>query len=130
VSAEITYTAAVIISLRYLLQIDDSNSFGHSFLRHRVEASLTVELPAQIYASLRAVLTLNEFPDGIFLGEVGSFVTVEDEARNALFVHIQRDIGNKVAAEARYAFYADAFGQAQALPYQRHTFTLGLVYTP
>ena len=37
---------------RSLLQVDDSNSFGHSFVRHRVEAAVTVELPWLIYASV------------------------------------------------------------------------------
>jgi hypothetical protein len=125
---EVSYTRAFIASLRYGLQYNDSNSFGQSLVRHRVEVSGTAELFFDIVLNAKVVLVVNQFLDALLLaGDVGTFITVEDEARNGVILHATRDLGPAVTLEARYSFYANAFAQA-ALEYRRHTMYLGIVY--
>jgi len=97
-------------------------------VRHRIEASATVRLPAEIYATLRAAVQLNQFLDPLLItGDVGTLLTIEDENRNSVLVHAVRDIGAHWAVEARYAFYANEFA-TKALTFRRQTFYAGLVY--
>lgn len=125
---EISYTRAFIAALRYALQINDSNSFGQSLVRHRVEVSGTAELFLDIFVTAKVVLVFNRYLDALLLaGDVGTFITIEDEARNGVILHATRDLSRALTLEARYAFYANPFAQA-ALEYRRHTFYLGLVY--
>jgi hypothetical protein len=126
---EATFTRDFILSGRYVLQLNDSNSFGQSLLRHRLELTATSELFWEIFGSARAVLVVNQFLDALLLsGDVGTFVTIEDEARNAVILHLTREASRWLAFEARYAFYANPFARS-SLEYRRHTLYLGLVYT-
>jgi hypothetical protein len=127
-AAEVSYTRAFIASLRYALQYNDSNSYGQSLVRHRVEVSGTAEAFAEIFLTAKVVVVVNQFLDALLLaGDVGTFTTIEDEARNAIILHATRDLGRALTVEARYAFYANPFAEA-ALEYRRHTLYLGFVY--
>lgn len=112
------------------MQVNDSNSFGQSLVRHRIDATATSELFAEIYLNLRLVLQLNQFSDGLLLGgDVGTFTTVEDETRNSVIVHVTREVGEAWTLEGRYAFYANPFATESSISYTRHTVYLGAVYT-
>jgi hypothetical protein len=126
--AEITWTRAFILGARYELQLNDSNSFGQSLLRHRLELSGTTELFADIFLNAQVVLIVNQYLDALLLaGDVGTFITIEDEARNAVIVHLTRDLGRSLAVEARAALYTNPFAD-KALEYRRMTLYLGFVY--
>jgi len=128
-AVEATYTREFILAARYELQINASNSYGQSLLRHRLELTGTSELLWDIFGSAKLVLVVNQFLDALLLGgDVGTFVTIEDEARNGIILHLTRDVSRSLGLEARYAFYTNPFAQ-QALEYRRHTFYLGVVYS-
>lgn len=128
-AVDLSYTRSFILGLRYGLQFNDSNSFGQSLVRHRIELSGTTELFAEIYLNAKLVLQLNQFVDTLLLGgDVGTFISIEDETRNGLVVHLTRELGETWLIEVRYAFYANAF-TPDASPYRRHTAYLGLVYS-
>lgn len=129
--AELVYTGDRIYSGRYEIQVNDSSSYGQSLVRQRVEAGITSELFWDIYVTGRAVLRLNLFLDPLLLArdvQTQSFVSIEDENRNSLSVHLSRDIGSHWALEARYAIYSNEFA-TQELSFRRQTFYLGAVYS-
>lgn len=126
-SAELTYTGRRIVGLRYELHVNDSTSFGESLIRHRVELSGTSALFAGIVGTARLLVQVNQFLDpALRAGDRGTFVTIEDEGRNAILLHATRDLTDGLAIEARYAFYSNEFSQAET-SYRRHVGTLGLV---
>jgi hypothetical protein len=128
-AVELTYTGAFILGARYGIQVNDSNSFGQSLVRHRVELALTTDLVADLVLNAKGILQIDQYLDALLLGgDVGTFVSVEDEAKSGVIVHVTRELGDSWLAEARYAYYASPFG-SQALPYQRQTVYLGLVYS-
>lgn len=129
-AVELGYTGNVIASLRYELAVDASNSFGQSFVRHRIEADFTAELPWQsIFFSARGVLQLSQFLDPVLLTrDIGSTFTIEEENRNALIAHLTRDFGPHWAIELKLAFYANEFA-TQELQFRRLTAYLGAIYT-
>jgi hypothetical protein len=125
---ELVYTGPVIVSARYGLQLNDSNSFGQSLVRHRVELAVTTDLVLGLVLTAKGVLQFDQYLDTLLLGgDVGTFVSVEDEARNGAILHLTRELGDDWLVEARYAFYANAFA-TQAVAYQRQTLYLGVVY--
>jgi hypothetical protein len=126
---ELTYTGKRIFAARYDIQINDSNSFGQSLMRHRLDLSATSETFAEIYVTLRLVLQLDQYTDGLLLGgDLGTFTTIEDETRNSIVVHATRQFGGNWTGEARYAFYTNPFA-ADSTSYSRHTLYFGAVYT-
>jgi hypothetical protein len=125
---EVLYSGERLYGARYELHVNDSTSFGESLVRHRIELSGTSELFADLYLTARVLLQLNQFLDpALREGDTGTFITIEDESRNALFLHLTRDLGKAWTVEARYAFYANAFSE-QDVAYRRHTAYAGLIY--
>ncbi len=124
------YTGSNIYSLLYGAELVDSNSFGQALVRQRVEAALTTELPVQLFLTARAIVRINTFLDPLLLArdiQDQSFVSVEDENRNSLSLHIARDLGRHWAAEARVAIYSNEFA-TEELRFRRQTAYLGLLY--
>lgn len=127
-AADVTYTSTFILGLRLGLQVNDSNSFAQSLVRGRGELSATVELPGDFVVTAKLVLQVDAYVDGLLLGgDVGTFTTIEDEARNALIVHVTRDLSDAWTLEARFAAYQNAFA-ADAIAYSRQTGYIGLIY--
>jgi hypothetical protein len=126
--AEITWTRAFILGARYELQLNDSNSYAQSLVRHRLALTGTTELFAEIVLNAQVVLIVNQYLDTLLLaGDVGTFVTIEDEARNALILHLTRELSDNFAVEARAALYTHPFAD-EGLEYRRMTVYLGFVY--
>lgn len=127
---EASYTGAHIFSLLYGAQIVDSNSYGQASLRQRLEAAMTSKLPGQIYVTGKAVVRLNTFIDPLLLArdvQSQTFVSIEDENRNSLSLHLARDFGDHWGLEARLALYSNEFA-TEELSFRRQTAYLGALY--
>lgn len=132
VSIEGSYTGTRIYSARYQLQITDSNSFGQSLVRQRVDLSVTSEIPRTgVFATLQLAVLFNHFLDPLLLArdvEAQTFVSIDEENRNAVIAHATRDLFGAWAVEARYAFFTNEFATDERR-FRRQTIYGGLVYT-
>jgi hypothetical protein len=130
VVVEGSYTGRHIFSLLYGAQVVDSNSYGQASIRQRVEAGMTTEVPGRIFATAKAVVRLNTFIDPLLLArdvQSQTFVSIEDENRNSLSLHLARDFGKDWGVEGRYAFYSNEFA-TEELRFRRQTAYLGVLY--
>lgn len=126
-SVELSFTGAFLASAGYQLMINDSSSFAQSLIRHRLELAATVNTWLEVVLTVKVLLQVNGYPDGLILqGDLGTFTAIEDETRNALIVHLTREIGRGWLVEARYAFYFSPFA-ADVSSYTRHALLLGAV---
>jgi hypothetical protein len=124
------YTGDRIYAGRYELQVLDSNSYGQSLVRHRLELTVTSELAAGVLVTARGVVQYNVFLDAQLVPDddnAQTFVSIEDENRNALVLHASRELAGGWTAEARYAFYSNEFA-TEEIRFRRQTGYLGLVY--
>lgn len=129
-AAELVYTGERIYSARYELQVNDSNSHGESLVRQRLRAGLTTELWWRLYLTAEATVLVNVYLDPLLLArdeQATTFVSIEDENRNSLSLHLSRPLGQHWAAEARYAIYSNEFTNDE-LSFRRQTAYLGMVY--
>lgn len=130
-SAEIVYTSDRIYSAGYELQVNDSNSYGESLVRQRVELGFTSELPADLFLTATATIQYLTFGDGLRVSteDPGTLsFTIDDENRNSISFHLTRDVAESWAVEARYAAFTNELTSSE-LAYRRQLFYLGLVYT-
>lgn len=128
--AELVYTGERVWSGAYELQATDSNSFGQSLVRHRLELGVTTETWLDVFLTARLALLVNTFVDPLLLArDVSSqtFLTIDDENRNAASVHLSRDLNRHWTAEARYALYTNEFA-TDHLSFRRHLAYAGLAY--
>lgn len=129
--AEVLYTSERIYSARYDISVNDSNSYGQSWVRQRLEAAITSELFWDIFLTARGAVRLNLFLDPLLLArdvQSQSFVSIEDENRNSLSVHLTRDVGDEWAVEGRYTIYSNEFA-TEELRFRRQTGYVGLVWS-
>ncbi len=129
-AAEVRYTGNRIYSGRYEVQVNDSNSVGQALVRHRIEASVTTELLADIFLTATGTVQYNVFLDPLLLARdvnAQSFVSIDDENRNGLVLHATRELGSRWSAEGRYGLFSNEFA-TQELRFRRQTGYLGLTY--
>jgi hypothetical protein len=130
---ELGWLRWVLLSAAYTLQYNQSNSFGWSLLRHVITFKLGTRLFWELYLTIKGQLMVARYLDPQLLGSAAqvttqTFVTIEDENRNAIIVDLERPIGRTgVSVEARYSFYTN---ELTALPvsFLRQVVYLGISY--
>jgi hypothetical protein len=129
---ELTWLRVVLVSAAYSLQVNTSNSFGQSLLRHIVTAKLATRLPWELYVTLKGQLLVTRYLDPVLLDrQVNSqtFISIEDENRNAVVADLERPLGRSgLAINARYSFYTNEL-TAAPVTFLRHVVYLGLSYS-
>ncbi|HWE29052.1 MAG TPA: hypothetical protein VHB97_13685, partial [Polyangia bacterium] len=128
---ELTYVGPVLVGVGYGLQLNRSNSFGQSLVRHIVTFKLAYRLPWSLYATVKAQLYTSVYLDPVLLDRAfntQTFITIEDENRNNVIVDIERPIGNGgLAVNARYSVFTNEL-TASPVSFLRQVVYLGLTY--
>jgi hypothetical protein len=131
VGAEMVFTTRQIWSLRYEFELNRSNSFGYSFLRHRAEAKFASEIGRSgLFVVATGTLLFHRFADPFLVARnivQQNFVSVEDENRNGLALSLIKDIGQRLSIESRYAFYTNEIA-SDSPRFRRHTVYAGIIW--
>jgi hypothetical protein len=129
---EATYVGALLVSFGYAAQLNTSNSFGQSLYRHIFTLKLAYRLPWNLYAAAKAQLYVTKYLDPVLLDpgvNSQTFVTIDDENRNALILDLERPIGTTgLAIDARYSWFTNELSSQSKVSFQRHVVYLGLTY--
>ena len=128
---ELSYVGTLLAALGYTAQLNLSNSFGQSLLRHLITLRLSYRLPWQLYASAKLQLMVSKYLDPVLLNQKVSsqtFVTIEDENRNAVILDLERAVPKLgLAVNARYSFFTNELGSPPT-SFRRHVGYVGLTY--
>jgi hypothetical protein len=128
---ETTYVGPLLVGLGYGLQLNLSNSFGQSLLRHIFTVKLSYRLPWSLYATVKGQLYVTKYLDPVLLDRAVNsltFITIEDENRNAVIVDLERPIGDTgLAVNARYSVYTNELSPSP-VSFLRQVVYLGLTY--
>jgi hypothetical protein len=128
---ELNYLGPLLVSTSYAIQLNVSNSFGQSLLRHIFTVRLSARLFWEIYGTVKAQVLYNNYLDPVLLNIVTSTtpISIEDENRNALIVDLERPIGRTgVAIQARYSLYTNELTSNSPVEFIRHVIYLGVSY--
>ena len=98
VRAQLDYQGNADFSLWYWAEINRSNSFGSSYIRHVVGLKFTTVLFWQIYLTAKGVLQIRQDEDPLFFGlgdadRDQTFINIEEENRSSVTVQLARDLG-------------------------------------
>lgn len=128
---EVTYVGPLLVGLGYGIQLNLSNSFGQSLLRHIVTLKLSYRFPWSLYVTLKAQLYASVYLDPVLLDQniqSQTFVTIEDENRNNVIVDIERPIGDTgLAFNARYSVFTNEISPSP-VSFLRQVIYVGLTY--
>ncbi len=125
--AEVLYTGDRVWTGAYELSLVDSNSFGQSLVRHRIDLGVTTKTWADVFLTARATVIVSSFLDPLLLArdvQSQTFISIDDENRNALSLHLARDLGAAWTIEARYAIFTNEFA-TKALGFRRQIVYVG-----
>lgn len=129
--AEVSYLGPIMVTLSYAAQLNRSNSFGQSLLRHIFSMKLGARLPAKIYATLKAQVLAVTYLDPVLLDRNvanQTFVSIEDENRNAVIVDLERPFPKYgIGVNARYSIFTNELSSSPAR-FLRQTIFVGLNY--
>jgi hypothetical protein len=117
---ELDYLGSAEANLFYSLDINDSNSYGESYLRHAVGLQFTASLFFGLFMTATAVLQLSSFSDPLFASlTTQGLVDIDLENRSRLLIHLARDVWRGWSVSFRYAVYVSESGtnsEGQSLP--------------
>lgn len=128
---ELTWVGRQVASIGYQITLIDSNSFGQSLARHRVQASGTAALPGDLYGTLLAILQIDQYLDGLLVRrdlQQMEFTNVEDENRSSLQLRVGRKLTSDWSIECRAAIWRNLAGGAMELAFRRELVYVGLTY--
>lgn len=128
---EVTYVGPLLVALGYGLQLNLSNSFGQSLLRNMITLKIAYRLPWSLYATLKAQLYVTKYLDPVLLDhqiQSQTFITIEDENRNAVILDVERPIRDTgLAVDARYSVYTNEISPSP-VSFLRQVIYVGLTY--
>ncbi|MBW2730754.1 MAG: hypothetical protein JRH20_00085 [Deltaproteobacteria bacterium] len=127
------YLGAAELRLWYAVDINRSNSFGESFLRHGVGIRYTTVLVWDVYLTVTGVLQFSRFADPLYARLASqAFVDIEAENRSRLVLHLGRDLGAGWSVSLRHSLYVNesaTTSEGRPLPgFLRQTLFCGLRY--
>jgi hypothetical protein len=130
IGAELTWVGGVVAAVGYQLAVTDTNSYGQSLVRHRVNLSATRELPGHLFGTALVTLQYDQYLDGLIVQkdlQNQTFTTLDDENRSSFQLRIARPLSETFSIESRVAYWRDLGGGDDA-SFRRTLFYLGGVY--
>lgn len=127
-SASWSWRGPLALAASYAFQLQGSNSYGETVLRHRLSASAGMRLPWQLFLLAQGSLGLFRYPDGVYLS--GDLLLLEDdEAQNSLSLRLARPVDEHLDLELTWAVYATQL-PGSGLSYLRQVGGVGLTWRP
>jgi hypothetical protein len=129
-SLELTYVRELLVTVGYAVQLNLSNSFGQSLMRHVFTAKIGFRLPWQIYPTLKGQLLVTRYLDPVLLDynvNTQTFTTIDDENRNAFILDLERPVGHGLSVETRYSIYTNELASSP-VTFLRQVVYVGVTY--
>ncbi len=130
VGAELTWVGRVVAAVGYQLAVTDTNSYGQSLVRHRVNLAATTALPWSLYATALVTLQYDVYLDGLIVAkdlQNQTFGTLDDENRSSVQLRIARQLTKAWALESRLAYWRNLGGGDNA-SFRRSLLYIGAVF--
>jgi len=130
VGVEATWVGSVVAAVGYQLAVTDTNSYGQSLVRHRINLSTTTALPNKFYGTALVTLQYDQYLDGLIVQkdlQNQTFTTLDDENRSSFQLRLARQLTPTFSIESRVAHWRDLGGGDDA-SFRRTLFYLGGVY--
>jgi hypothetical protein len=124
----ITWLGGVSVQGEYSFRLNESNSFGFSYVSHNFGLQLLRRLPWGMLAQFYGQVELRDFNEPVPNTQVGSLDTGETE-NNVLMLRLVKDVTPDYSLEVRYGRYRN---EAITLNdfYTKNIYAVGMNYRP
>ena len=119
IALQYRWFGVVLVGLDYLFEVDDSNTFGESYTRHRGSFMLSAKLPGEVLLNLKGNLQYRNLTDGFSVERLLP-IAEEDENQNSVLAKVGREITPWLAAEVEVKYFWNEFvGSGNAPRFER-----------
>lgn len=124
----VTWLGAVSVQGEYSFRLNESNSFGFSYVSHNLGLQVLRRLPWGMLAQFYGQVELRDFNEPVPNTQVGSLDTGEAE-NNVLMLRLVKDVTPDYSLEVRYGRYRN---EAITLNdfYTKNIYAIGMNYRP
>ena len=124
----VTWLGPVSLQAEYSFRLNDSNSFGFSYVSHNIGMQVLRRLPWGMLVQLYGQVELRDFSEPVPNTQAGSLDTGESD-NNVLLLRLVKDVTPDYAIEARYGRYRN---EAITLNdfYTKNIYAIGMTYRP
>jgi hypothetical protein len=124
----VTWLGGVSIQGEYSFRLNESNSFGFSYVSHNLGLQILRRLPWGMLAQFYGQVELRDFNEPVPNTQVGSLDTGETE-NNVLMLRLVKDVTPDYSLEVRYGRYRN---EAITLNdfYTKNIYAVGMNYRP
>jgi hypothetical protein len=126
--AVVTWLGGVSVQGDYSFRLNESNSFGFSYVSHNLGLQILRRLPWGMLAQIYGQVELRDFNEPVPNTQVGSLDTGEAE-NNVLMLRLVKDVTPDYSLEVRYGRYRN---EAITLNdfYTKNIYAVGMNYRP
>lgn len=126
--AVVTWLGGVSVQGEYSFRLNESNSFGFSYVSHNLGLQILRRLPWGMLAQIYGQVELRDFNEPVPNTQVGSLDTGEAE-NNVLMLRLVKDVTPDYSLEVRYGRYRN---EAITLNdfYTKNIYAVGMNYRP
>ena len=124
----VTWLGAVSVQGEYSFRLNESNSYGFSYVSHNLGLQVLRRLPWGMLAQVYGQIELRDFNEPVPNTQVGSLDTGETE-NNVLLLRLVKDVTPDYSLEVRYGRYRN---EAITLNdfYTKNIYAIGMNYRP
>ena len=127
---ELTWLGDISIQADYRFRLNDSNSFGFSYLSHSMGLQVLRRLPWEMLLQFYGRVDLKTFSEPIpNLEGAGSINTGDAAADNVFLVRLVKDVTPDYSIEARYGRYRNESITLNDF-YTKNVYSIGVNYRP
>jgi len=116
IHVQVNYLGAAEATLWYSAEINDSNNFGVTYVRHAVGLKFTTSLLWGVYLTAKGVLQLSQWQGPLDeTQKTGqSIIDFEEENRSSFMLQLSRDLAEHWSLSLRYSLYVNESASRQA----------------
>jgi len=124
----VTWLGPVSIQAEYGFRLNQSNSFGFSYVSHNIGMQVLRRLPWGMLAQLYGQIELRDFNEPVPNTQVGSLDTGETE-NNVFLLRLVKDVTPDYSVEVRYGRYRNESITLNDF-YTKNIYAIGMNYRP
>lgn len=126
---EVEWFGPVGVLAEYTFRLNDSNSFGFSYLSHNFGLQLLRPLPWGMLAQVYGLVELRDFGEPVPSFTGGGQLDTGDSANNALLLRVVKDLNPDYSVELRYGRYRSESITLNDF-FTKNIYSLGITYRP
>lgn len=127
--AELEWFGPVGMMAEYTFRLNDSNSFGFTYVSHNIGLQIIKPLPWGMLAQAYGLVEVREFDEPVPSFAAGGTIDTGNQANNVLLLRLVKDLSRDYSVELRYGRYRNESITLNDF-FTKNVYSFGVTYRP